>query len=338
MFTKVDKAGANPLRDVKNGSAREIFVQLDQAGFVVNASQNAEHLGVDLQSLLLMPHIADFALGDHQRQVTQYFQKVMAGEACECKLEFPVKMIGRPNEVELVDPDNAEKQQGHDQHWYSLTLRRLDCDAEHAVGALGALQSVQHKYVTPQLTHKGAINDPFTGLADRRSFVGSLTSSIAMNETVSTAILAIDGMRAIFMQYGQGTADEIRWGFARFLETMVEPHHSLAQIDDERFGVILPGMRPKEARAWAVDTLQVFSRLAMPATGSEPELSASAGIARADLSAEWTIRQAELGLVMARSAGGTQAAICQPHSCLSNGRTVERAMESVVERSAKRMP
>jgi len=338
MFTNVDKAGAYPLRDVKDGSARDIFVQLDQAGFVVNASQNASQLGIDLQSLLLMPHVADFAIGDHQRQVTQYFQKVMAGAACECKIEFPVKMIGQTNGEELADPDNAGECLGDHQHWYSLTLRRLDCDAEHAIGALGTLQSVHHKYATPQLTPKGAISDPFTGLSDRRSFVGNLTSSIAMNETVSAAILAIDGMRAIFMQYGQGTADEIRWGFARFLETMAEPHHSLAQIDDERFGVILPGMLPKEAREWAADTLQIFGGLAMPATGREPELSASAGIAPAELSAEWTIRQAELGLVMARSAGGMQTAICQPHSCLSSGHLVERAMESVVERSAKRLP
>lgn len=337
MFTKVDKAGAYPLRDVKNGSAREIFVQLDQAGFVVNASQNAEHLGIDLQSLLLMPHIADFAIGDHQRVITRYFQQVMAGQPDEQEIEFPVKLARRLDESEATDPEDAEARLDDDQHWYSLTLRRLDCDAEHAVGALGTLQSVQHKYATPQLSPNGAISDPFTGLADRRSFVGSLTSRIAMDETVSTVILAIDGMRAIFMQYGQGTADEIRWGFARFLETMTEPNHSLAQIDDERFGVILPGVPPKEAREWAADTLQVFGRLAMPSTGREPELSASAGIARAELSAEWTIRQAELGLVMARSAGGMQTAICQPHSCLSNGRQVERAMESVVERSAKRI-
>ncbi|MEM1051067.1 MAG: GGDEF domain-containing protein [Pseudomonadota bacterium] len=311
-----------------DASGSDIHVELDQAGFVVHTSHNAVQLGIDPQSLLLMPHVADLAVLDHQSKVTQYFQQVIAGDTVQQPVVFPL------HQVDPLDADNP----CDDQHWYSLKLRRIDSEAETSAAAIGTLQPVQQKHSSPRQYPIGAINDPFTGLADRRCFVSSLVSSIATHEIVSVAVFAIDGMRAIFMQYGQGTADEIRWGFARFLEAMAEPHHSLAQIDEERFGIILPDMRPKQAREWASEVLNIFAGLAMPATGREPELRASAGITGAELNAEWTIRQAELGLVMARSGGGMQAAVCQPHSCLSSGQAIERAMEGVVERTAKRLP
>ena len=47
--------------------------------------------------------------------------------------------------------------------------------------------------------------------------------------------VTVDRMRAIFMQYGQATTDEIRWGFAKFLETMTHPDQELAQLDDAEF-------------------------------------------------------------------------------------------------------
>jgi GGDEF domain-containing protein len=327
MNTSFYSVNASATGGAIDASVSEILVQLDADGFVISASPNTAQLGVDLSSMLLMPHVADFAVMDHQPQVKRYVQQVMAGESDDQSVEFPVHLIG---------PTIVEGDEAGEQHWYALELRCIDSVASGSTVALGILQSVQHKYESSMRGPIGAISDPFTGLADRRSFVSSLIEGIALNEPASVAVFAIDGMRAIFMQYGQSTADEIRWGFARFLEAMIEPHQSLAQIDDERFGVILPGMNPIQARKWANDALQVFSGLAMPATGREPELSASAGIASVELDAEWTLRQAELGLVMARAAGGTQAAICQSNSCLSSGRLVEQAMETIVAQTARR--
>lgn len=315
--------------------ADEIFVRLDTAGFFVDASINVARLGIDLDAMLVMPHVTDFVSTDYRSKVTRYFHQVVAEGGCSHSVRFPV------NAIHSDDTDHSDylgEAEGRD--WYDLTLTRLDDDEGELAGVLGTLQIVcedigiadQNPAPKPVVT----ANDPFTGLADRRAFVRELTGGIATNESASVAILAIDGMRAIFMQYGQATADEIRWGFARFLEAMAETHFTIAQIDDERFGVILPGRGSAEAKEWACETLRIFAGLAMPDAGSKPDLSASAGIARLDLSAEWTIRQAELGLVMARAAGGMQAAICRPQSTFSNGRPVERAIEAVVERAVKR--
>ena len=127
------------------------------------------------------------------------------------------------------------------------------------------------------------------------------------------AIFAVDSMRALLLRYGQRTADEVLWGFAKFLETMALPGHELAQLDGERFAVLLPEMTSRGAREWAEDVVATFAGLAAPASGANrpkaPQLTASAGLARVECTVDWTLREAELGLVLARAGGGRQVAI-----------------------------
>lgn len=312
--------------------SEDILVRLDSAGFVANASPNAARLGVDLATYLLKPHITDFASAEYRSSVSDYLESMIEGTASAEGIEFPV--------VTCQISEACEHSEGctlvNQPHWYRLTLRRIDGDGEGPIGAVGTLQSVQQKYDVCDHEPVERVTDPITELADRRLICEAVADCAEDEDETSLALFAIDGMKAIFMQYGQNTADEIRWGFARFLEAVIEPQFTLAQIDEERFGVILPGTRPSEAREWASQTLQTFSALSAPSKGSKPQLSASAGIARAESSAEWTIRQGELGLVMARAAGGMQAAICRPHSTLSDGRSIEQAMGTVVDWTARR--
>lgn len=122
-------------------------------------------------------------------------------------------------------------------------------------------------------------------------------------------MFAVDGMRVLLLRYGQRTADEVLWGFAKFLETMALPGHEVAQLDGERFGVLLPEMTMRAAREWAEDVVRAFAGLAAPASARNPQLSASAGLARVECTVDWTLREAELGLVLARAGGGKQVAI-----------------------------
>lgn len=322
---------------LRGQSEEEIIVRLDNAGFVVDASESAARLGIDLDSLLLMPHIADFAKGERCIEVARYFQAIMKGEKVGESIEFEANVceVDEGGECRRCESDDACD--GLDcSHWYSLSLRLVLDEDRQPLGAVGTLHSVQHKYEKPQQADHRPETDPVTGLANRLAFVRSLGQSIAGNRQASIATFAIDGMRAIFMQYGQGTADEIRWGFARFLETVIEPPHELAQLDDERFGVLLPGTDPRTAREWAADVLQIFAGLAKSSSSRAPELTASAGLAPVEMSADWTLRQAELGLVMARAGGGMQTAICQPCSAIASGLPVELAMEAAVQRAIQR--
>jgi diguanylate cyclase len=72
--------------------------------------------------------------------------------------------------------------------------------------------------------------------------------------------------------------------------------------------VLLPDMTARHAREWAQDVVETFSALAAPASTKSPQLTASAGLARVECTVDWTLREAELGLVLARAGGGRQVA------------------------------
>ena len=65
----------------------------------------------------------------------------------------------------------------------------------------------------------------------------------------------------------------------------------------------------RAAREWADAVIETFAGLAAPASAKAPQLTASAGIARVECTVDWTLRQAELGLVLARAGGGRQVAV-----------------------------
>ncbi|WP_234027309.1 diguanylate cyclase domain-containing protein [Erythrobacter sp. KY5] len=324
----------------KNAS-EDIVIRIDADGFIIHTSSNACRLGIDFNSLLLMPHVADLAAPQFAADVSRYCSSVLAFEERREWIEF-ARPAPQEEDTDADDESEAEL------HWYALNLRPVGRDSSGIGGAIGILRSVQEKHEAVRAIGREiaggaaspASRDPVTGLANRHALCSSLSSTIAgarnhENSPASVAIFAIDRMRAIFMQYGQSTADEIRWGFARYLGTMTSPPHELAQLDDERFGVLLRGMSQREARDWASDVLKTFAGLTMASPGRASELTASAGIARAEISVDWTMRQAELGLVMARAGGGMQTGICRTSSPVISGDAMERAMEEAVQRAVE---
>ncbi len=324
----------------------DIVMRLDAAGFIVHASQNAAELGMDLSSLLLMPHIADFAEADHAPEVSRYVAQVFAGKAQRGWVEFPVRNCACNSDADDGDcGSNRSCNSPACQNWYALSLKPIDPDDGAAQGAIGLLRSVQQKHALEGEISARAQTDPLTGLANRHTFFASLRRGIADGQEQAMAVVAVDALRAVLMQYGQRTADEIQWGFAKFLETMVAslpgPGPELAQLDGERFGVLLPGMSVKQARAWTQDVIETFAGLTVESSRRAPELTASAGLAPVEVTVDWTMRQAELGLVMARAGGGMQIGICsQPRRTsrrvMASGAAVERAMEEAVQRAEQR--
>lgn len=307
----------------------EIVVRLDGAGFITYASANASELGIDLDALLLMPHISDLADPDYAAEILRSVREVLEGRAPDIHLEFPLRAQASEDGDYAMHPPRLRR-------WYSISLRAIAPDDGASQGALGLMRSVQHKHVLGG----PAPVDPYTGLPGRQVFCGSLSRVLSGGDPHFMAVFAVDRMRAIFMQYGQATADEIRWGFARFLDTMTHSEQEVAHIDDERFGVILPGMDVRAAREWASEVLKTFSDLTATSTNRHQELSASAGIARVENTVDWTLRQAELGLVMARAGGGMQVGLCKPSpyqtSTLASGAAVEQAMEAAIQRATQR--
>jgi diguanylate cyclase (GGDEF)-like protein len=277
----------------------DIVVRLDRHGFIIHASATISELGLDLSGALLLPHITDLAEREHAAFLGEHVTRVLQGCMQMGWVEFPV--------VACAEHDSSHTAQC--QRWYALSLRPM-CDASGTPdGALGLMRSVQQLRSLEGELHNRAVTDPLTGLANRQAFCASLRRHLSRGGGQMVAVFAVDGMRALLLRYGQRTADEVLWGFAKFLETMALPGHELAQLDGERFAVLLPDMTTRAAREWAEDVIQTFAGLAAPVSAKAPQLTASAGLARVECTVDWTLREAELGLVLARAGGGRQVAV-----------------------------
>ncbi|HSJ79537.1 MAG TPA: GGDEF domain-containing protein [Erythrobacter sp.] len=278
----------------------DIVVRLDRRGFIVHASANIAELGLDFSEALLLPHITDLAERDHAAFLAEHVTATLSGRTQGGWVEFPV----------IACDDRDTCRETHCQRWYALSLRpMLDASGAAAEGALCLLRSVQQLRSLEGELHARSVTDPLTGLANRQAFCASLRRHLAMGGGQMLAVMAVDGMRALLMRYGQRTADEVMWGFAKFLETMALPGHEVAQLDGERFGVLMPEMTSRHAREWAEDVVATFSALAAPVSAKSQQLTASAGLARVECTVDWTLREAELGLVMARAGGGQQVSV-----------------------------
>ena len=277
----------------------DIVIRLDRHGFIIHASANMAKLGLDVRGALLLPHITDLATRDHVAFLGAHVSRVLAGCTQGRWVEFPV----------IACDDRATCHETQCQRWYALSLKPM-CDTTGTPdGALGLMRSVQQLRSLEGELHNRAVTDPLTGLANRQAFCASLRRHLAHGGGQMVGVFAIDAMRALLMRYGQRTADEVLWGFAKFLETMALPGHELAQLDGERFAVLLPDMTARSAREWAEDVVTTFAGLAAPASAKAPQLTASAGLARVECTVDWTLREAELGLVLARAGGGRQVGV-----------------------------
>ena len=299
MITGLSDVEGRVLHGLLEESSRDIVVRLDRHGFIIHASANFADLGLDLSAALLLPHVTDLAERDHAAFLATHVKTALAGQAQGGWVEFPVAAGAASDHCHEADC----------QRWYALSLRPMFDHAGAVEGALCLMRSVQQLRSLEGELHARAVTDPLTGLANRQAFCASLRRHLAHGGGQIVAVLAVDAMRALLLRFGQRTADEVQWAFAKFLETMALPGHEVAQLDGERFGVLLPEMTSRHAREWAQDVVETFSALAAPVSTKAPQLTASAGLARVECTVDWTLREAELGLVLARAGGGRQVAV-----------------------------
>lgn len=284
----------------------DIVIRLDQRGFLTRASGNIAELGVDVMAGLIPPHITDLADRDHVGQLGDQVNGVLAGHPMAGWVEFPILACG-DNQTANAHGRAHHRHGAECRRWYALSLRPVVLHSGEAEGAVGLLRSVQQVRSLEGELYARAVTDPLTGLANRDAFCASLRRQLAHGGGPIIAVLAVDGMRSLLLRYGQRTADEVLWGFAKFLEAMVLPEFEIAQLDGERFGVMLATSDEIAARRWCEEALATFAALASSASPKGLRLSASAGLARTQCTVDWTLREAELGLVMARAGGGGQA-------------------------------
>lgn len=307
MKIGLDEFEGKVLHGLLEDASGDIVVRLDDRGFLAQASGNIADLGVDFTTSLVPPHITDFAEREHAAFLGHQVNSVLAGHPLIGWVEFPIVTCGE----HVQSSGTSGQHHRHDagcRRWYALSLRPLVRQSGAAEGAIGLLRSVHQVRSLEGELYACAVTDPLTGLANRQAFCASLRRVLARGGGAMVVVLAVDGVRALLMRYGQRTADEVVWGFAKFLEAMVLAEFEVAQLDGERFGVILPAHDEAAARAWCEEVLATFVALTLSESPKGLRLAASAGLAQAQYTVDWTLREAELGLVMARAGGGSQVA------------------------------
>ena len=300
MQMRISTAEGTALQGFLQEATGDIIVRIDPLGFIETASTNITDIGYDLSQLLLKPHLADLAEPSYADGLKTYVTGVLSADLNENGavdwFEFPIGSSERSN---IFASESCAPR-------YALSLRALTDEGSSITGAVGLLRSVDRERTLESEVHARALIDPLTGLSNRYVFCSALRRHLVERREGTVAIFEIDRLRAVFMQYGQRTADEIVWGFAKFLEAMVNEEFELAQFDGERFCVILSGLSPKACKRWADDVLKTFASLTLTTSSRSSHLSASAGLARIEGVVDESLRQAELALVMARARGGMQ--------------------------------
>jgi len=302
MHMPISLAEGAALHGLIEETTGDIVVRLDRNGFIETASENIGRLGYDLSQLLLKPHLADLTDRHHSNELHDHIASVLSGRTVESGaaewIEFPT-----------THPVAADCDAGASEWlWYGLSLRAISDESGDVIGALGLLRSLERRRALEGEVRANSHVEPITGLANRNACCAMLRQQLASGHACTLAMFEVDRMRAVFMQYGQRTADEVLWGFARFLETMVHDSFQLAVFEGQKICVLLPGVSCRNARKWVQEVLQTLSSLTLTSPSRAPQLTASAGLTPVEASVDWTLRQAELALVMAKARGGMQVA------------------------------
>jgi diguanylate cyclase len=302
MKLEIDKSERRILRGLIEDVSGDIVIKLDCRGFIVQSSANIAEIGLDLSAALLPPHITDVVACDYAAFVGRHVNAALAGRATEGWAEFP--LAGST----AADPGN----QPSDSVWYALSLRPTH-DASGAIeGALGLIRSVQHLRSLEGELHACMAKDLVTDLANRQTFCAMLGHHLEQGGEHSLVVFAVNGLRALELRYGLRTADEFIWAFARFLEAVAQPGCIIGRLDGERFGALCPDMTLSAARAWSQETVETFRALTSSSPAKLARLSVSAGLAPIKLTAEQSLRQAELGVILARVHDGREVGIAVP--------------------------
>lgn len=264
---------------------RDIVIKVDREGFVVHASAAIERLGLDLDDMLIAPHLADLAEPAQAEKLRAFLEVVMRGGNATGWFEFAARMAaGETN-------------------WFTLQLRPLLDGEGQAYGAIGIMRSIEERRALEERLFTATLTDPLTGLANRRAFQMMLRHLIRKRQSGTLALFDIDHFRAINLRHGASAGDRVLAAFADFLRGALRHDHIVARIGGESFAVLLPGHDLAAAGDIAAAVLAALAQASPPRLSNEPRLSASVGLVGLRLSADDTLRRADLALLAAKGRG-----------------------------------
>ncbi|HEX5688204.1 MAG TPA: diguanylate cyclase [Ideonella sp.] len=128
-----------------------------------------------------------------------------------------------------------------------------------------------------------ALNDPLTGLANRRCFEDMLAESLSRARRLGTGValmfLDVDQFKAINDTHGHAAGDAVLIEFARRLEGSVRSTDSVARLAGDEFVVILDTVRNSEEARRVAEKVLANIRKPMQLRGGALNVTTSIGVA-----------------------------------------------------------
>ncbi len=98
---------------------------------------------------------------------------------------------------------------------------------------------------------KMALEDPLTGLNNRRAFINRASSglqeSVSSSATVAVVLTDLDKFKLINDTYGHSAGDEVLKHFSRIMERSLRTYDVTGRIGGEEFAILLPNTTSEEA-------------------------------------------------------------------------------------------
>ncbi len=263
----------------------DIILKTDQQGFVLAASPALEQLGLAPPAMLIGPHLRELVHRDYRDLLEAEHRRAMAGHSSDHWIEVRAAHAGQ------------------DGQWFEFQVRPMSDPSGLIYGALVVLRCIAMRKSLEERLFAAEFTDPLTRLSNRIAFVTMLEHLVSGAEQATLALFDIDHFMRLNMRFGQNAGDDLLVAFAGLLRAMTRSEDIISRVSGERFAVIMPGLLPEAAAAACVPIVETFAEAGRAALGGSFAVSTSVGIAAISLSADDTVKQAELALFLAKAKG-----------------------------------
>lgn len=260
-------------------SPTDLVLKTDRGGHIVHATPGTAGLGLAFAGdpvgrhllELLHPSCSEIVLAEHAAAV--------GGETRSGWLE-----------VLALAQDGAHR-------WLEMKLGALP----ESSGALGIFRSIDQRRALEDSLFVASMTDPLTKLTNREAFTRMLAHLVEADAPGHVALFDLDHFRSINLRHGHSGGDRVLVAFSRLLRTLLRRDDIISRLGGGTFGVLLPDVDARTAHAACARVIAAMGELNRGAGAAR--LTASAGVARFAISADATLREAELALLAAKSRG-----------------------------------
>ncbi|WP_298193323.1 sensor domain-containing diguanylate cyclase [Novosphingobium sp.] len=263
----------------------DIILKTDRRGFVLAASPALKQLGLALPAMLIGPHLRDIAHPDYRDLIESKHRCAVAGQSSDDWLDLRTAQEGRQGQ------------------WFEFQVRPMADHGGRIDGALVVMRCIARRKSLEERLFAAEFTDPLTRLTNRIAFVAMLDHLVTRSHPAALALFDIDHFMRLNMRFGQNAGDDLLIAFAGLLRAMTRSADIISRVGGERFAVIMPAVAPEVAAAACAPVVETFAEAGRAALGGNFAVSTSVGVAEITLSADHTVRQAELALFLAKAKG-----------------------------------